>query len=358
MAVSSSVKETFLTLVRLGLGLPAAGISRDIDWQAIQEVASQHGLSGVALDGIEHLPELQRPDKLDLLQWIGEVLQNESNLSLQWNVSCKMADVFDQNYIRTYILKGSVIAECYPKPSRRVSTDIDCFLLPKKGSFDAWSLGNDLMRYQGCKVGVDFYKHSDFHLQGVKVENHRFMTPCRGNKWLTKMEAVLQNLLKEDKGEDKIASSNLCRPPVIVSTLFIIEHSYSHFMSEGLSWKHVADWVLFEKKHRKEIDWSSFIALLEEFGLKKFFNSFDMICKYLAGEVPEDALSKRDKKLLDDIWDEFRMVKDDHNLWGKLELGWKIICSAWKYHYFAAMSMPHALWIYIKGYFFVKTPTL
>lgn len=358
MAVSASVKETFLTLVRLGLGLPATDISGDIDWQALQEIATQHGLSGVVLDGIEQLPDQQRPGKLDLLQWIGEVLQNESSLSVQWDVACKMADVFDHNLIRTYILKGPVIAECYPKPSRRVSTDIDCFLLPKKGNFDAWSLGNELMKHQGCIVGVDFYKHSDFYLQDVKVENHRFMTPCRGNKWLMKMETVLQSMLKEDKGEDKIASSNLCRPPVMATALFIIEHSYSHFMGEGLSWKHVADWVLFEKKHRKEIDWGSFLGLLEEFGLKKFYDSFSMICKFLAGVVPEEALSKRDKKLLDDIWDDFCTVEDDHNFRGKLELGWKTICSAWKYRHFAVMSMPHALWIYLKGYFFVKIPTI
>ena len=358
MAVSASVKESFLALVRLGLGLPATDIRGDIDWQSLQELATQHGLSGVALDGIEQLPEQQRPGKLDLLQWIGEMLQNESSLSVQWDVACKMADVFDQNYIRTYILKGLVIAECYPNPNRRVSTDIDCFLLPKKGNFDAWSLGNELLKYHGCKVGVDFYKHSDFYLQDVKVENHRFMTPCRGNKWLMKMETVLQSLLKEDKGKDKIASSNLCRPPVMASALFIIEHSYSHFMGEGLSWKYVADWVLFEKKHRKEIEWGSFLGLLEEFGLKKFFDSFNMICKFLAGEVPEDALSKRDKKLLDDIWDDFRMVGNDHNFCGKLSLALKTIRSAWKYHYFAVISMPHALWIYTKGYLFTKIPTL
>lgn len=356
MAVSANIKEAFLALVRLGLGLPAGSIDGDIDWPALQDVSAQHGLAGVALDGIDKLPKEQKPARLDLLQWIGEVLQDESNQPSQWNVACKMADIFDQNNIRTYILKGPVIAECYPKPSRRISTDIDCFLLPKEGSFDAWSRGNDLLRSLGCEVGVDFYKHSDAYLNDVKVENHRFMTPCRGNKWLMKMESVLQSFLRGDKGEDRIEASKLCRPPLMVSALFIIEHSYSHFMSEGLNWRHVADWVLFEKKHKDEIDWSSFHGFLEEFGLKKFFDSFYMICKFLAGEVPEDALSDRDKKMMDEIWDGLSMVEDSHNFRGKVELAWKTVCSAWKYRQFAVMSMPHALWVYLKGYLFVRVP--
>lgn len=358
MALSSSVKESFLTLVRLGLGFPAATIGGDIDWQSLQDIASKHGLAGVALDGIELLPKQQRPEKMDLLQWIGEVIHNESIQAMQWDVACKMADFFDQNYIRTYVLKGPVIAECYPKPSRRVSTDVDCFLLPKEGSFDAWKLGNDFMRHQGCEVGEDFYKHSEFYLEDVKVENHRFMTPCRGNKWMMKMEAELQNMLRADKGEDVFEASNLRRPPVMASALFIIEHSYSHFMSEGLSWKYVADWALFEKKHKNEIDWNVFLRFLDEFGLLKFYDSFSRICRFLAGEVQEAQLSRRDKRMLNDIWADFRMVQDDHNFRGKLTLVWKTICSAWKYHHFAVMSMPHALWIYIKGYFFVKMPTV
>jgi len=33
----------------------------------------------------------------------------------------------------------------------------------------------------------------------------------------------------------------LYRPPVVVSALFLIEHAYSHFLHEGLTWRHVLD---------------------------------------------------------------------------------------------------------------------
>lgn len=358
MELSKSVKDSFLNLVRLGIGYTPLQTACDFDWQTLQEVAANQGLSGVVLDGIEKLPLEHRPAQDNLVQWIGEVLLNENDLDRHWNAACEMAEIFDRNNIRTYLLKGAVISECYPKPSHRFSSDVDCFLLSKDGSFSAWEKANDLMREQGCEVTDDFYKHSDFTFSGTRVENHRVMTPCRGNKWLTKMEYMLQMMIKEDKGEDRIGDSFLCRPPLMVSALFIIEHSYSHFMSEGLCWRHITDWVMFEKKHKKEIDWDVFLLLLEEFGLKKFFDSFSAVCKYLVGDVPDSRLKKRDKLLMGNIWKISPMVDDYRGFLGKISLAWRIMCSGWKYHHYSVVSMPHALWIYIKGYFFSKIPEI
>jgi len=48
----------------------------------------------------------------------------------------------------------------------------------------------------------------------------------------------------------------------MVSALFLIEHAYSHFLHEGLTWRHVLDWTMFSRRHREEIDWEAFDALL------------------------------------------------------------------------------------------------
>ena len=41
----------------------------------------------------------------------------------------------------------------------------------------------------------------------------------------------------------------------MVTALFLIEHAYSHFLHEGLIWRHVLDWMMFSGKHKDEIDW-------------------------------------------------------------------------------------------------------
>lgn len=62
------MREMFLNLVRQGLGIINDVMFPDvIDWNAIQVLAEQQGLSAIVLDGIETLPEQSRPPKEFLL---------------------------------------------------------------------------------------------------------------------------------------------------------------------------------------------------------------------------------------------------------------------------------------------------
>ena len=354
---SNVVRDAFLKLVRLGLGRPENSLTTE-DWHSIKALADQHGLSAVTLDGIEELPDEQRPPQQLLLEWIGEVLQDESVCNLQKEVSVDMSKLFYRNAIRTYILKGIVVSECYPKPKHRVSTDIDCFLLPDKGDFDAWSLGNDLIRAKGFHVNTDFYKNSSFELSGVMVENHQFLTPFRGNKRLASLENVLQAYLKQDKGLDIIEGTNLYRPPVMVTALFLIEHAYSHFLHEGLMWRHMLDWMMFTKKHQKDINWTEFEVFVDEFGFRKFYDSFSRLGKYILSEIQDSELSKVDKKMLADIWAPLDLHETVRGLKGKLALAGNTWRARWKYRYFTGMSWVTALWIQVKGFLFEKNPKL
>ena len=356
---SSELYSFFLQLVRLGIGTSKdTNIPKDVEWDKLKILANHQGLNAVVLDGIERLPEQQRPPKAFLLEWIGETLQSESTYSLQGEVARDVAKLFYRNGIRTYVLKGAIISECYPKPQHRMSVDIDCFLLPENGDFDAWALGNDLVRNKGFRVNTDFYKNSSFEISGVNIENHQFFTPFRGNKILERLEIMLQSMMKSDKGEDKIEGTWLYRPPVMASALFLIEHAYSHFLHEGLTWRHVLDWMMFSKKHKKEIDWYSLDALIEEFGFKKFYDSYYRLGQYLIGEVQASSITVQDKRMLEDVWDDLDLHETDRGIKGKLALAGNTWRARWKYKHFAEISMIHALWIQVKGFLFIKEPKL
>lgn len=350
--------NAFLKLVRLGVGHQADAIPQKIDWQEVKELAVKQGLEAIVLDGIENLPDYQRPPKVFLLRWVGEVLQDESVNAIQQKEAGEMALLFHNNKIHTYVLKGAVVAECYPKPEHRASVDMDCYLLPEKVEFDAWSFGNDLIKSKGFDVSFDFYKNSTFCLPGLTVENHKYFTPFRGNKKLEHLEVMLQGMMKEDKGEDQFEGVWLYRPPVMVTALFLIEHAYSHFLHEGLTWRHVLDWMMFSKKHKKDIDWYSLDALIDEFGFRKFYDSFYDLGQFLLGEVHEGGLTKSDKLMLEDIWNELDLHDTVKGVKGKLALAGNTWRAKWKYRYFADISMIHAIWIQVKGFLFIKEPKL
>lgn len=390
----SDIHELFLALVRLGIGAEAVSRFRfqdssTIDWEALQNLAAEQGLSAIVLDGIERLPAELRPAKVELLQWIGEVLQSESVYAAQWKAACEMSQVFKKSGIRTCVLKGFVVSECYPKPEHRVSVDLDCFLMKEckvlcnlsvqDKYWDAWSLGNDLIKNQGYEVAFDYYKNSTFYLPGLTVENHQYMVPFRGNRTLKNLEILLQGLIRNDQGRDIVEGTCLYRPPIMVSAIFLIEHAYSHFLHQGLTWRMVLDWVMFSKKHKKEINWNEFGSYIDEFGFRKFYDVFNEIgqdafgndssrigelenstnnSQLVTGSKRSTINSKLRNLMIEDIWAPLDLHDNISGVKGKLALVGNYWRARWKYRYFADISWIHALWIQVWGHLFIKNPKL
>lgn len=365
--MDKNLQETFISLVRLGIGINASFPSKAVDWTAMKDLAEQQGLSAVVLDGIEVLRETNtnlsdKPNCLPLqellLEWIGETLQNESIYETQQKEAGRMASLFQKNGIRTYVLKGTVVAECYPKPSHRSSVDMDCYLLPEQSDFDAWSLGNDLIKAQGFEVAFDYYKNSTFYMSDLTVENHQYFTPFRGNKRLAALEKELQCLILQDKGKDIFEGTWLYRPPIMVTALFLIEHTYSHFLHEGLTWRMVLDWMMFLRKHEKEIDWKQLEAWIDEFGFRKFYESYYRLGMFLVGEIQASSLTFQDKQMMEDVWADLDVHETVKGIKGKLALVGNTLRARWKYSFFSEDTMLKALWIQVKGVLFEENPSL
>lgn len=365
--MSSALKELFLKLVRLGIGftdfidnIEFSRLSAE-DWELVKALADQQGLTSVVLDGLDRLLRQSAPVDMPVMQkkqWIGQMLRKEQEYSVQRKSAADMAALLQRNGIKTYVLKGEVVSECYPKPSHRFSVDMDCFLLSENGTEDVWEKGNRLVEEEGYRVARGFYKNSTFHLPWLTVENHKFLTPFRGNARLKQLEKLLQAKLAEDAGEDRFEGTYLYRPPLMVSALFLIEHAYSHFLHEGLTWRHILDWAMFSRRHQPEMDWTAFDTSINAFGFRKFYESYVRMGRFLLGELSEEALTAKDKMMMADVWAPLDLHETRHGVKGKLALAGNTWRARWKYRHFAEISMPHALWIQVKGFLFMKNPTL
>ena len=366
--MNMEIQDTFLQLVRLGiscesvLGSPilASGSLSASDWQALEDLANEQGLLGVMLDGVEKLPLELRPEKKAIIQSIGQLIQSEQQYAVQEHAATEMALLLHQHGIRTYVLKGAVVAECYPRPEHRRSVDMDCFLVNDNDNLngEVWERGNRVVEKAGFEVARGFYKNSTFHLPGLAVENHRFMTPFRGNSRMKRLERLLQALIAEDEGGDRFEGTWLYRPPVMVSALFLIEHAYSHFLHEGLTWRHVLDWAMFSRRHRDEIDWKELEALIGEFGFRKFYDSYCRLGRFLVGELAADGLQLADLRMLADVWAPLDLHESLHGLKAKLQLSGNYWRARWKYRLYTDMTWLRALVEWVLGAVFDREPRL
>ena len=356
----SDLYAAFIQLVRLGVGTSKdVKMPKEIDWSLLKTLADEQGLSPIILDALNTDKTLTDKMPLQLkLNWIGEVIRSESKNAKQRKAAHEMSTIFNQNNIRTYVLKGAIVAECYPNPQHRLSSDMDCFLIPAIGNINAWAFGNNLMEQAGFEVKKDHYKNSTFYLPGLMVENHEFLTPFRSNRLMKRLEVLLQSMIREDHGDDKIEGTCMCRPPVMLTAIFLIEHAYSHFLHEGLTWRHVLDWMMYSQKHQKEIDWAKLEDWIDEFGFRRFYDTFLKLGKYLMGEIFENDLTRIDKKMLEDVWAKLDLHNTVKGVTGKMNLAGNTWRARWKYRYFTEITWLQALWMQTKGFLFEKHPKL
>lgn len=341
------------------LGETDFSVPESLDWACLINEAERQGVSVIASDGLQRLYDqgiYAAHDEKDLrrmkARWFGKTMQYEQRYAGQVAAAKKMGKWLAEDGIQTVVLKGLVVAECYPVPSHRYSSDMDCFLIKDGEHLDAYESGNKVMEANGVSVDRSYYKNSTFDVAGLHVENHKFCTPFRGNETLTSMERFLQRLIL-DGPLTALGDTGLLEPPPLFSALFLMEHSYSHFLHEGLTLKHVLDWALFRRKHADDIDWDAFRCRCQEFGLLRFADALGNICGYVLYDQP-----LVETRIMDDIWKGLSLHGDKKGLALRLSIARNTLNAGWKYRTFSNLSMMKALLIQVKGFLFERNPQL
>lgn len=357
---------TLLTLLQACLNESAEGITipEVIDWQALINESYRQNVSVLASDGLQKLYDTGIYRALGSLEerrmkarWFGKTLKYEQRYLTQISAAKQMAEWLAADGIQTVVMKGFTVAECYPIPSHRYSSDLDCFLIKDGEHLKAFEQGNQVVEKHGVKVSRGFYKNSSFDVDGLYVENHKFCTPFRGNRVLVKMERLLQDTMLEG-ALTPFEDSNLLFPPPLFSALFLIEHSYSHFLHEGLNLRHILDWMMFSRHHQTEIDWALVERRIDEFGFRRFYDAYVHVGECILGERRIECLTESEHRMLDSVWEGLDLHETVTGVRGKLNLVGNTLRAGWKYKSFTNLSMLHALWIQVKGFLFMKNPNL
>ena len=129
--------DSLLALVRFGIGHQANYQYQEIDWHKIMALAREQGVFAIVLDGVNSLPDNQRPPKELLLQWIGEVLQGyEFRYGLYTKTIAEMVDFYNGHGFKMMVLKGYGFSLNWPKPEHRPCGDIDIWLFGQQKEAD------------------------------------------------------------------------------------------------------------------------------------------------------------------------------------------------------------------------------
>lgn len=264
----------FFSLIHLGIGSSTFISSIPFNWTEIKELAAQQGLSAVLVDGIEHLPEALRPPKEDLLQMIGELMQDyESRYDIYCRAIADLAAFYNSHGFKMMILKGYACSLNWPKPEHRPCGDIDIWLFGDYKEADAV-----LKKEKGITVNSDKQHHTVFDWQGFTVENHFDFTDLHHHKSNVEIEKILKELVRQDPCCIDIHGEKVYIPSPNMHALFLLKHAMSHFAAEGMTLRQLLDWGFYVKVHTNEIDWPWLESVLDKYGMMPAYNIFNAIC--------------------------------------------------------------------------------
>lgn len=350
--LSFEIKESFLSIIRLGIGHDAYSLTKTVDWNAVEALAMEHGLSAILVDGVEILPEDKRPPKMALLQWIGEVLQNyESRYNQYHNALGSLAAFYNQHGFKMMVLKGYGLSLNYPKPNHRPCGDIDIWLFGQQKEADAL-----LAKECGIEIDNEHHHHTVFEWNGFSVENHYDFLNVHHHKSNVEMEKILKDLGHDDSNYIEIEGERVYLPSANLHALFMLRHAMSNFASTGFNLRQLLDWGFFAKKHGSEIDWNWLDKQLVHFGMKKLYDIFNAICVGDLGfdvnifpKVQFDPMLK-DRVLNDILSPEFN-EKERGGLFSRAIFKYRRwMANAWKHELCFNESMMSAFWSGVKSH--------
>ena len=286
----NSNQEALFALLRAGLwSNPGKQVSIEspVDWEEVYRLASEQSVLGVVLAGIDCLPIDQRPPKVELLQWIGEIQMLEQQNQAMNKFIGELVEKMRVAGIYTLLVKGQGVAQCYEKPLWRSCGDVD-FLL-----------SND--NYQKAKVFLsEIADHVD---EEDKEILHLGMTI---DSWIVELHGTMRTQVSSrmNRGIDDVQYDlfyggnvrswmndgiQVFLPSPNNDAILIFTHFLQHFFIGGVGLRQICDWCRLLWTYKESLNHKLLEKRIKKMGLMSEWKAFGAFAVEYLG-MPVEAM--------------------------------------------------------------------
>lgn len=322
------------------------------EWNCFFRVSSQQGVLAIVYDVISQLPACCQPPRTIKLQWALSVKAIEKRYKTQLLGAKRLSELWSDEGIQTVVMKGLSLSKYYPVPSHRECGDFDCYL--PNGKYED---GNIIAERSGAKVNREWYKHSQIYYHGMMAENHNYLVTTRKGKSAKELNAILIDRLGK---LTPLEGTNILLPSADFTALFVTYHSLAHFISEGITLRHLCDWACFMKAEQHNFNWREFYELCKRFKFDRFVDaSNEIVTKYLGVEFDDKHIvcesPYADMVLNDILYEDSKVFSSGKGKWhNRFKLIKNMFSYGWKHRYIARSSSLKYFYSVISGYLFKR----
>lgn len=266
----SNNHKAFIALVRAGLWNQSVELNQfgSLDYDEILQLAEEQSVVGLATAGLEQVQDVKVPQAV-LLQFIGSTLQVEQR-NKELNVFIpKLFGKLQSEGVKSVMVKGQGVAQCYEKPLWRASGDVDLLL-----DADNYEKAKKMLMTMAEEVESENLqtKHQAIKILGVDVELHGKM-PFSLSK--TADEVVNDVIVKALSEHESFELNESIRIPKADEHVFLVfTHFLLHFFIEGVGLRQICDWCRMLWVHRGSLNHGLLKSRIKKAGLVTEWQAF------------------------------------------------------------------------------------
>ena len=352
--------KTLLRLLDIAINRRIQRIDDNVDWRNVLILAQKQGVRGLAYEALELLKQENSecgsfPDRTTLMQWYAQTAFVEKKIAQHVALAKDVVRLWKQHGIKTIVFKGLAHSRYYPRAEHREFGDFDCYLIDAYGEC-AYRQGNEVARKKGLMVDDGWYKHSHIAYNKLTIENHQYFTSARRGGTDLALHKYIVEAIGNGSKMERLDGTEIYVLPVEAEGLFMLYHSLTHFLVEGINLRHFVDWACWIKTNQDKVVWKEFYSLCKRFRLDGFADVLNtIVVKYLGVEL-------NDKRIFADSEFAERTVEsalyDDTSIYNRGKGQWyqrlHVIGNAfrysWKYRDVAHYSTIGYVWQFVYGF--------
>lgn len=269
-------QEALLELLARAIGFNSSSAYRSTEligfnWDELWRLACMQTVAAQVADEVLKLEASKLPERRLRLEMAVKLDESERyNKSIR-DAQAHLYDAYEGMGLRPVLLKGTAVAELYPKPLLRTLGDID-FFFPREEDYD---MANTWAKDQGYRMGDRAVYEQLYWYGSIAVENHELLTYFNIDRYNRALQAILNKIDKADAWAWQTIDGKSYRTlPIELNAVYIFHHILHHFSYMGVGLRHIADWLVLMSKYTGKMDNQLFLSLAEQFDLLRPMRSF------------------------------------------------------------------------------------
>ena len=244
---------------------------KEYNYSEILNLAKKQGVFHIVYSVLKQYTDAEEVAKLNSSYLMSVLSRQEKNNAID-EIVCKI----EEKGIEVCYLKGKTLSELYPFPETRISGDVD-LLISEKDEIEV----KRLLQAEGFKISArsDDANHSEcIHERLGLIELHvKLYYDIMKDIWFDSEDMIC---------EPFEVINGIRTLSVTDGFLYNFMHGLKHFLSNGMSVRHITDVLLYGQVYKGKINFERVFSTLAKLKYKEFLDAFVVIGKEYFGIEP------------------------------------------------------------------------